>query len=78
MLSEQIQFYPVNKKPGEANMPFWQRAIITLVAMIVVSIVFGYVWRSLLGFTLPDYVSGVVGGVTAVPVWEFLKRIRPK
>jgi hypothetical protein len=59
-------------------MPFWQRAIITLVAMIVVSFVFGYIWRTLLGFTLPDYVSGVVGGVTAVPVWEFLKRIRPK
>ena len=38
-------------------MPFWQRLIITLVAMIAASF---------------------IGGLTALPVWEFLKRIGPK
>ena len=59
-------------------MPFWQRFIITLVAMLAVSFVIGFVWRSLFGFSLPDYASGVVGGLTAIPVWEFLKRVKPK
>jgi len=44
----------------------------------VVSFIIGYMSRSLLGFGLPDYVSGVVGGLTAVPLWEFLKRVKPK
>ena len=60
-------------------MPFWQRALILLAAMIVVSAAFGYVWFSVFNFRLPGYASGVVGGLTAVPVWEFLKRFkRPK
>ena len=59
-------------------MPFWQRSLITLAAMLVVSFVIGFIWRSLFGFSLPDYASGVVGGLTAIPVWEFLKRVKPK
>ena len=59
-------------------MPFWQRFLITLVAMVVVSFVVGYIWRSMFNFGLPDYVSGMVGGLTAVPLWEFLKRVQPK
>jgi Na+/glutamate symporter len=58
-------------------MPFWQRSLITLVAMVVVSFVVGYIWRSVFNFSLPDYVSGMVGGLTAVPLWEFLKRVQP-
>jgi len=58
-------------------MPFWQRCLVTLVAMLVISFIVGFVARSLLGIPLPDYASGVVGGLTAVPVWEFLKRIKP-
>jgi hypothetical protein len=27
---------------------------------------------------LPSYIGGVIGGLTALPVWEFLKRIGPK
>jgi hypothetical protein len=26
---------------------------------------------------IPSYLSGVVGGVTAIPIWEFLKRVGP-
>lgn len=59
-------------------MPFWQRSLITLLAMIAVSFLIGLLWRSIFNFGLPGYASGVVGGLTAVPLWEFLKRIKPK
>ena len=59
-------------------MPFWQRALITLIAMLVVSFLVGYFWNNIFNFSLPSYVSGVIGGITAVSVWEFLKRVQPK
>ena len=59
-------------------LPFWQRSLATFIAMIVVSLIVGYIWRAFLSIELPDYISGVVGGLTAVPLWEFLKRVRPK
>ena len=59
-------------------MPFWQRSLITLLAMLTVSFVVGFLCRSVFGFGLPDYASGMVGGLTAVPLWEFMKRIKPK
>ena len=59
-------------------MPFWQRSLILLVAMMAISVLVGLLWSSLCGFNLPSYVSGVVGGLTAVPLWELLKRIKPK
>ncbi len=58
-------------------MSFWKRLIITVVAMLVVSVVVAYGWTAALGFALPSYVSGVIGGFTALPVWEFLKRVGP-
>ena len=59
-------------------MPFWQRSLILLVAMMAISFLVGLLWSSLFGFNLPSYVSVVVGGLTAVPLWELLKRIKPK
>lgn len=59
-------------------MEFWQRFSITLGAMLVVSFVAGFIWQALFGFGLPDYVSGTVGGLTAIPLWDFLKRVKPK
>lgn len=59
-------------------MLIWQRLIVTLVAMVVTSLVVGYIWWQIFGFELPSYLAGLVGGLTAVPVWELLKRIRPK
>ena len=59
-------------------MPFWQRLIITIIAMLAVSYLVGMLWQAVLGFNLPSYAAGVIGGLTALPVWEFLKRIRPK
>jgi hypothetical protein len=59
-------------------MPFWQRSLILLVAMMAISFLVSLLWSSLFGFNLPSYVSGVVGGLTAVPLWDLLKRIKPK
>jgi hypothetical protein len=59
-------------------MPFWQRFTITLAAMLAVSFVAGLLWRNLLGFALPSYAAGIIGGLTAIPVWEFVKRVRSK
>ena len=58
-------------------MPLWQRLIATVIAMVVTSLAVGYIWWEIFGFELPSYLAGVVGGLTAVPVWEFLKRFRP-
>ncbi len=59
-------------------MPFWQRLLITVVAILVFSYALGFILDTLFGFTLPSYVSGVIGGVVAVPVLEFTRRIQPK
>jgi len=59
-------------------MPFWQRLLITLLAMLAVSFVAGLLWNSIFGLRLPSYVAGLVGGVTALPLWEFLKRVGEK
>lgn len=59
-------------------MPFWQRILVLLVAVVVISFLFNLLWHSLFNFALPEYVTGVVGGLTAVPVWDGLKRIKPK
>ena len=59
-------------------MPFWQRSLVLLAAMMGISFLAGYLWYSLFGFRLPSYVSGVVGGLTAVPLWDLLKRVKPK
>jgi len=56
-------------------MPLWQRLVLTLVTIVVASIITGLIWHQLFGFGLPSYLGGVIGGLTAVPVWEFLKRV---
>jgi uncharacterized BrkB/YihY/UPF0761 family membrane protein len=63
-------------KTGGDNMPLWQRLLITLVTMLLTSLLAGLLWRSLFNTDIPSYLSGVVGGVTAVPVWELLKRVQ--
>ena len=59
-------------------MPFWQRSLVLVVAMMAVSFIFGSIWYSIFGIDLPAYVSGVVGGLTAVPLWDLLKKVKPK
>lgn len=57
------------------DMPFWQRLLITVAAMLVTSFVASILWRWLFDADIPGYLSGVVGGATALPVWEILKRM---
>ena len=58
-------------------MPFWQRLAITFFAMLAASFLLGVFWRSIFNIPLPSYLAGLAGGLTALPVWEFLKRIKP-
>lgn len=59
-------------------MPLWQRIAVTLAAIVTVSWAVPALVDSLLGLAVPSYVSGVVGGLAALPVWEFLKRVGPR
>jgi hypothetical protein len=59
-------------------MPLWQRLIVVLIAMIGASFVVGLIWQAIFNAQIPSYLSGLVGGLTAVPVWEFLKRVQPR
>ena len=59
-------------------MPFWQRFLITVIAMLAASFITGTIWRSVFNMGIPSYLAGIIGGLTALPVWEFLKRIKPK
>ena len=59
-------------------MAFWQRLVITVIAMLVVSFILGYIWRSVFSIAMPSYLAGFIGGLTALPIWEFLKRIKTK
>src|SRR5918996_2755824 len=38
-------------------MPFWQRLLITLVAMVAASFVVGLIWNALFGFPLPSFLE---------------------
>ena len=59
-------------------MPFWQRTLVLVAAVIGVSVIFSVIWHTLFGFDLPGYIYGVVGGLTAVPLWDILKRAKPR
>ncbi len=48
------------------RLPFWQRLPAT-----------GLVWQSVFAVPIPSYVAGAIGGLAALPTWDFLKRIRP-
>lgn len=77
--SDFVTLYPSYEQiMKNKSMPFWQRALITVIAMVVISMLIGALWRSVFNFGLPEYVSGVIGGLTAIPLWEFLKRIKAK
>ncbi len=60
------------------HLPLWQRLIITILVMLAASYLAGLIWQAVFGFALPPYVAGVIGGLSAIPVWDLLQRIRPK
>lgn len=59
-------------------MPFWQRLLITVITMLAAGFIAGAIWLSLFRIGIPSYLAGIIGGLTALPIWEFLKRIKPK
>jgi len=59
-------------------MLLWKRIVATAVSILAFSFVVGLLWKQVFGFELPAYLGGLSGGVIAVPVWEFLRRIKPK
>jgi hypothetical protein len=58
-------------------LPFWQRLLLTIVVMLVASWLANFIWQYVFSFPLPSYAAGAVGGLAALPFWDFLKRIRP-
>jgi hypothetical protein len=58
--------------------PLWLRLLITLAIMLLASFLVGLLWRWVFTADIPSYLSGAIGGLTAVPTWEFLKRTLPK
>ena len=58
-------------------LPLWQRLLVTVAVMLITSYIVGLVWTALLNAAFPNYLAGLVGGLAALPVWDFLKRIRP-
>ena len=57
-------------------MPLWQRLVITIVAMLIAGFVAGLLWRIIFDTAMPSYLSGMVGGLTAIPIWELVKKIK--
>lgn len=58
-------------------LPFWQRLLVTVAAMLIASWIAGLIWHAVFNFPLPSYIGGMVGGLAALPLWDLLKRIRP-
>jgi len=54
-------------------MTLGKRLLITLVAMVIASFVIGLIWRGLFDARIPSYLSGLVGGLSALAIWEFLR-----
>lgn len=59
-------------------MKLWQKITITSVAMLAASFAAGRLWLMAFDFVIPSYLAGVVGGITAIPVWELMRWIDTK
>ena len=70
--------FPKGPAMSQSRLPFWQRLLITVLVMLGASYVAALLWNAVLGFALPSYLAGLVGGLAALPVWDLLQRIRPK
>lgn len=54
-------------------MKLWQKLSITIVSMLVASFLAGRLWLMAFDFIIPSYLAGMIGGLTAIPVWELLR-----
>jgi len=54
-------------------MVFWQRLLVTVLVILAFSGLVHIAWQALLGFAMPAYLAGLLGGLVALPVWEYLQ-----
>jgi hypothetical protein len=54
-------------------MGFWQRLAVTILVVLAFSGLLHIAWQALLGFAMPAYLAGLLGGLVALPVWEYLQ-----
>jgi len=73
--SENVQPLVCN---GGVGMSIWARIAVTIILMVLFSFLAGLLWSSLFTDQIPSYVSGFVGGLVAVPVWEILEKFKAK
>ena len=59
------------------RLTFRQRLPVTISEMLLTSYIAGLVCQSVFAVPIPSYVAGAIGGLAALPTWDFLKRIRP-
>jgi hypothetical protein len=59
-------------------MVFWKRLLITILAMLAASVIAAWIWRAVFNSLMPGYLEGIIGGLTALPVWELLKGVGGK
>ncbi|MDH3536351.1 MAG: hypothetical protein OER87_11440 [Gammaproteobacteria bacterium] len=54
-------------------MTLGKRLLITLAVMVIASFVVGLMWRGVFDARIPSYLSGLVGGLSALAAWETLR-----
>ena len=50
--------------------------LLILVAVLGVVYLASIVWLFFFAATIPSFISGIVGGLAALPVWEGLKKLK--
>lgn len=53
--------------------PLWKRLLVTVAGMLLASLVVGLAWRGVFDARIPSYLGGLVGGIAALGLWEFLR-----
>ena len=60
-----------------SRLPIWQRLPVTVGMMLLASYLAGLLCQGVFSIPIPSYVAGAIGGLAAIPTWDFLKRIKP-
>lgn len=55
-------------------MKFWKRLVFAFLAMVISSVIAGWLWRRGFDAQIPAYFSGVIGGLAALGAWELSRR----